>query len=98
MKDCVHFFGKKTQIMVKNEIKYSLNFIKWKLILHIFIIMGNILKNHKNLWILGKQSQSNLPTLYLKGVMGIGKSSLLPVAYNVSVVLTQKVSIRLRTL
>lgn len=60
--------------------------------------MGNIPENNEKFFFLGKQSQPKLPKLYLKGVMGIGKSRLLPVAYNVSVVLTQKVSIRLRTL
>jgi len=38
--------GKKTQIMLKSEIKNWLNFIIWKFILYNELIMGNTSKNN----------------------------------------------------
>lgn len=46
MSSCFDFGGKKTQIMLKSEIKTSLNFIKWKFISFIYCIVGNALKNY----------------------------------------------------
>ena len=60
--------------------------------------MKNIFKNSEISQISGKQSLYQVTTIYLKGVTEIEKSSMLSVVQNTRTVLTQKVSIQLRTL
>ena len=67
-------------------------------IFNISLNVKNIFKISQKQWFSGKQSLIDTTTIYLKGVIEIEKSSMLSVVQNTSTVLTQKVSIQLRTL